>query len=168
MNKSNWRHEMMMYLRITQVKEYKESEDRFYKTFKLSRKRSVQYEHKGSRNTLSFYLLVIDRNTFSHSEGAWSYYARQKADRTPNCLPLGAANRQVKDLPSGCVSTRRGAELSPEPCLFWAITLKMYTVAGIKFWIVTCISPGWLVFSTRSLWIKKGFWKKLVNTNIFR
>ena len=61
---------MVMYLRITQIQEYKRSEDSFYKTFKLSRKRSVQYEHKGSRNTLSFYLLVIDRNSFSHSEGA--------------------------------------------------------------------------------------------------
>lgn len=100
---------------------------------------------------------MFDRNSFVHSEGAWSHDARQKADKTPNSLPLGAANTEVKDLPSGCVSTRRGAELSPEPCLFWAITLKMYTVAGIKFWIVTCISPGWLVFSTRSLWVKKGF-----------
>lgn len=70
-------------------------------------------------------------------------------------LASGGADRQVGDLPSGCVSTRSGAELSPEPCLFWAITLKMYTVAGIRFWMVTCISPGRLVFSTRSLWINR-------------
>ncbi len=54
-------------------------------------------------------------------------------------------------LPSAWVATLSAAELSPCPLLLWATTLKRYLVSGMRFWMVTCISPGRLVFTTRSL-----------------
>lgn len=54
-------------------------------------------------------------------------------------------------LPSAWVATLSAAELSPWPLLLWATTLKRYLVSGMRFWMVTCISPGRLVFTTRSL-----------------
>lgn len=54
-------------------------------------------------------------------------------------------------VPSAWVATLAAAELSPWPWLLWATTLKRYLVSGIRFWMVTCISPGRLVFTTRSL-----------------
>lgn len=54
-------------------------------------------------------------------------------------------------LPSGWVSTFRGAELSPGPFVLWATTLKLYLVPGMRFWMVTCISPGRLVLMVLSL-----------------
>lgn len=56
-----------------------------------------------------------------------------------------------KLLPSGWVATFRGTELSPRPCLLYATTRKEYLVSGLRFWMVTCISPGRLVFTVLSL-----------------
>lgn len=54
-------------------------------------------------------------------------------------------------LPSGWVATVRGAELSPRPFLLDATTLNVYLVSGTRLSMVTCSSPGAVVFSTRSL-----------------
>lgn len=59
--------------------------------------------------------------------------------------------RKAQLLPSAWVATLRGAELSPGPCLLWATTRKAYLVSGFRFWMVTCISPGRLVFTILSL-----------------
>ncbi len=53
------------------------------------------------------------------------------------------------------MATVIGAELSPGPLALDATTRKVYLVSGTRFWMVTCISPGPLVFSTRSLRAKQ-------------
>lgn len=60
-------------------------------------------------------------------------------------------SKWARVLPSAWVATLSAAELSPWPLLLWATTLKRYLVSGMRFWMVTCISPGRLVFTTRSL-----------------
>lgn len=64
----------------------------------------------------------------------------------------------VGALPSSWVATVSGAELSPGPLALDATTRNVYLVSGTRFWMVTCISPGPLVFSTRSLWAKPQLW----------
>lgn len=68
-------------------------------------------------------------------------------------LAVKAIRQNVCDcgLPSGWVATVRGAELSPRPFLLDANTLNVYLVSGMRLSMVTCSSPGAVVFSTRSL-----------------
>lgn len=71
----------------------------------------------------------------------------------------------VSVLPSSWVATVIRAELSPGPLALDATTRKVYLVSGMRFWMVTCISPGPLVFSTRSLRAKQQQYEiKIVQT----
>lgn len=54
-------------------------------------------------------------------------------------------------LPSAWVGTLSTAELSPGPLMLCATTRKRYLVSGMRFWMVTSMSPGRLVLTTRSL-----------------
>lgn len=69
----------------------------------------------------------------------------------PNRTNFSNINFRFYPLPSGWVATFRGAELSPRPCLLYPTTRNEYLVSGLRFWMVTCISPGRLVFTVLSL-----------------
>lgn len=77
--------------------------------------------------------------------------ARMRLSRLSLCNDWVCVCVCAEYLPSACVATLNAAELSPWPLLLWPTTLKRYLVSGIRFWMVTCISPGRLVLTTRSL-----------------